>query len=182
MKQTMTILLLVCLTLALSVPASGESKPKPAGTNSIVQRPAKGTLTKPVIFQVNQVMFNEVHMNNKTYLAVGVIFNRNIDATSVRQNYNIRLLKKNKSNLWVDASTQNNTVRINLNSISWLSGAPLETGDYRLHLRGTLKSTDGIYLDCNGDGKGEGGNLPAYESQIYHAEVQLQLQLVPKEQ
>ena len=122
-------------------------------------------------------------MNNKTYLAVGVIFNRNLDATSVVQNENIRLLKRTQNNYWNDASTQNNTVRINPNSIAWLSGAPLETGDYKLHLRGTLKSADGIYLDCNGDGTGERGNLPPYESQIYHAVVQLpQVQLVPKEQ
>lgn len=40
-----------------------------------------------------------------------------------------------------------------------------------MYLRGTLKSADGVYLDCNGDGKGEGGYLPAYESQLYYAKV-----------
>ena len=32
-------------------------------------------------------------------------------------------------------------------------------------------SADGVYLDCNGDGKGEGGYLPAYESQLYYAVI-----------
>lgn len=38
-----------------------------------------------------------------------------------------------------------------------------------------MKSADGVFLDCNGDGIGERGNLPAYESQIFQAStIQLQ--------
>ena len=57
--------------------------------------------------------------------------------------------------------------KIRPNFVTWVSGAPLEPGIYIMHLRGTIKSADGIYLDCNGDGKGEGGSLPAYESKMH---------------
>ncbi len=121
-------------------------------------------------FRVKQVSFQKITINNQVHLAAAVVFNKNIDAGSVKQNLNIRLLKKNPSNFWVDASTQNNTVQIRPNFITWVSGAPLdETGIYKMHLRGTIKSTDGLYLDCNGDGQGEGGSLPPYESQTYQA-------------
>jgi hypothetical protein len=125
-------------------------------------------------FRVKQVTFQKVSINNQTHIAAAVIFNKNIDASTVKQNLNIRLLKKTPNNFWVDASTQNNTVQIRPNFITWVCGAPLEeTGIYKMHLRGTIKSTDGEYLDCNGDGKGEGGNLPAYESQTYQAVVSI---------
>ena len=48
-----------------------------------------------------------------------------------------------------------------------------------MHLRGTIKSTDGVFLDCNGDGVGEGGKLPAYESQPYQATVNELLDIDP---
>ena len=110
-------------------------------------------------------------LNNKTHLVAAVVFNRNVDATTVQENGNIRLIRKNENHFWVDASTQNNKVRIGPNFITWVCGAALETGYYKMLLRGTIKSADGVYLDCDGDGKGEGGSLPAYESQLYHAVV-----------
>lgn len=189
MKQTLTCILLACLILGQSPSVFGESNPrlvssKAARVNQNIPKSTKGIVAVPGPFRVKQVIFREVAVNNKTYLAAGVIFCRNIDPDTVRQNVNIRLLRKNENNFWVDASTQNNTVRINPSSIAWLCGAPLETGYYRMHLRGTIKSADGVYLDCDGDGKGEGGNLPAYESQLYHAVIQIipEIELVPKEQ
>lgn len=87
---------------------------------------------------------------------------------------NDRLLTQNSNNFWVDASTQNNIVRIRPNFITWVCGLPLqEDGTYKMHLRGTIRSKDGQYLDCNGDGKGEGGSLTAYESQTYQVSHRL---------
>ena len=186
MKPTLTWILLACLFLIQIPTAFGESSPRqnPARVNQNIPKSTKGAVAVPGPFRVKQVIFREVTVDNKTYLAAGVIFSRNIDAATVQPNVNIRLLQKNENNFWVDASTQDNTVRINPSSIAWLCGAPLETGYYRMHLRGTVKSADGVYLDCDGDGKGEGGKLPAYESQLYHAVVQSipEIQLVPKEQ
>jgi hypothetical protein len=183
MKQTITYILIASLILGLNAPAFGKSKPRTANSkeavaNQTMPESAKGAVAVPGPFRVNQVMFHQVSINNKTYLAAAVIFNRNIDAATVQQNVNIRLLRKNENNFWVDASTQNNSVRINPSNITWLSGAPLQSGFYKMHLRGTIKSADGVYLDCNGDGKGEGGYLPAYESQLYQAAI---IELVPKE-
>jgi hypothetical protein len=189
MKSTLTCILLACLILVQSLSAFAESTPRSESSKAIpatqnIPKSIKGVKAVPGPYRVKQVIFQEMAVNNKTYLAAGVIFSRNLDPATVKQNVNIRLLRKNENNFWVDASTQNNTVRINPNSITWLCGAPLATGYYRMHLRGTIKSADGVYLDCNGDGKGEGGNLPAYESQLYHAVVQTipEIQLVPKEQ
>ncbi|MEJ2154945.1 MAG: hypothetical protein P8X96_06395 [Desulfobacteraceae bacterium] len=121
-------------------------------------------------FRVTRVEFKTISINNQNHLAVGVVFNKNIDSVTVKQNQNIRLLKRTPSNFWVDASTRNNTVRIRPNVTTWVCGAALEEhGTYKMHLRGTIKSSDGEYLDCNGDGKGEGFSLPAYASQTYQA-------------
>ncbi len=182
MKPTITILLLTCFLLVLSTPAFG-GDPMPLEPRKAVIKPkvhkavkAKEAMTIMNAFRVKQVKFNTISMNNQTHLVAAVIFNKNINAATVQQNTNIRLLKKNQNNFWVDASTQNNTVQIRPNFITWVCGAPIEpNGIYKMHLRGTIKSTDGQYLDCNGDGKGEGGYLPAYESQTYRALGMLQL-------
>ena len=133
----------------------------------VVPKLKKGALVKPVPLRVTSVQFSTVTINNQSHLVAGVIFNKRIATVTVMQNANIRLLKKNANHFWVDASTQNNIVRVTPNAISWVSGAPLENGYYVMHLRGTIKSEDGLFLDCNGDGVGEGGNLPPYESQIH---------------
>jgi hypothetical protein len=130
----------------------------------------KKMLTVSDAFRVKEVRFERILMNNQQHLVAAVIFNKNIDAATVQQNLNIRLLKQDANGFWVDASTQNNNVNVRPNFITWVSGAPIEDGAYyKMHLRGTIKSTDGKYLDCDGDGQGEGGALPPYESQTYRA-------------
>jgi hypothetical protein len=173
-KPGIMFVFLVAGWSALAFAASGTDSANPKTTiksDETVPKSIKGATAKPGPFRVKQVQFKEMVVNNQTRLVAAVIFNRNVDASSVQQNVNIRLLKKNENHFWVDASTQNNIVKIRPSFITWVSGAPLETGVYIMHLRGTIKSADGVYLDCNGDGKGEGGNLPAYESQMYQAHV-----------
>ena len=131
----------------------------------------KGVKAVPGSFRVKTVTFKKIILNNRVYLAAAIVFNRNIDASSVKENVNIRMLKKNENNFWVDASTQNNIVHVKPYFITWVSGAPLVTGVYKMHLRGTIKSADGALLDGDGDGVGEGGNLPAYNSQLYQAQI-----------
>jgi hypothetical protein len=185
MKTMLWSILIAGTLLAVALPALGESSGVPLNPGRTMQKPAIPKSVKGAkaltAFRVRQVMFNKVTINNQTHIAAAVVFNKNIDAATVKQNVNIRLLKKTPDNFWVDASTQNNTVQIRPNFITWVCGAPLvETGTYKMHLRGTIKSTGGQYLDCNGDGKGEGGNLPAYESQTYQAVVGLILDLEEK--
>lgn len=186
MKTTRSKLLLVTIILAITTSVFGGNpqlqlspeertmikSSEPTAIKSVKTR--KAVVTVMNAFRVKQVTFQKISINNQTHIAAAVVFNKNIDAATVKQNLNIRLLKKTPNNFWVDASTQNNTVQIRPNFITWVCGAPLEeTGIYKMHLRGTIKSTDGEYLDCNGDGKGEGGNLPAYESQTYQAVVSI---------
>ncbi len=135
----------------------------------------------PLPFQVTSVEFHEMSQNNLSFLAVGIYFNKDVDPASVQQNVNIRLLKKDENHFWRDASTQNNNVRVVQHVITWASGAPLENGYYVMHLRGTLKSKDGLFLDCNGDGQGEGGALPPYESAIYQVNIPEPGMLDPRE-
>lgn len=130
----------------------------------------KALEAKDVPVRVKDVQFTEVEYNGETHLAAGVVFTKSIEAATVQPNVNIRLLKE-QNGFWVDVSTQNNVVRIMPKHISWLSGAPLESGSYRMHLRGTIRDTDGLYLDCNNDGVGERGNLPAYDSPIHSVEI-----------
>lgn len=185
MKPTLAALVLACFFLALGAPAfGGDPMPLKPGKAVIKPKVPKATprkMTVSNVFKVNQVRFERIVINNQEHLAAAVIFNKNIDAATVMQNSNIRLLKQNASNFWVDASTQNNTVNIRPNFITWVCGAPIEAGVlYKMHLRGTIKSTDGIQLDCNGDGKGEGGQWPPYESQTYRAPGILRLDEIIK--
>lgn len=140
------------------------AKPLPASTKG-VKVPVSD------VFKVQNVTFKTISLNNKTHLVAGIVFNKHIDASSVVQNVNIRMLRKNEQHFWLDASTQNNIVRIRQNTITWVCGKPLESSVYVMHLRGTMKSSDGVSLDCNGDGKGEGGSLPAFESQLYQSSL-----------
>ena len=173
MKPRITYVATICLILLWSALAFGKGQIAPEGSKTAadvkqsIPKNLKGATIKPGPFRVKNVTFKEMTINNQKRLVAAVIFNRNVNAATVKPNINIRLLRKNENNFWVDASTQNNKVNIRPNFVTWVSGAPLEPGFYIMHLRGTIKSTDGIYLDCNGDGKGEGGSLPAYESKMY---------------
>lgn len=174
MKPTIAFFVAACLISLGSTPAFAKSQPaltgqkRAADAKQAMPKTAKGAKIKPGPFRVKEVTFKEMTINNQKRLVVAVVFNRNVNASTVIPNSNIRLLRKNENHFWVDASTQNNKVNIRPNFITWVSGAtPLEPGIYIMHLRGTIKSADGIYLDCDGDGKGEGGSLPAYESKMY---------------
>lgn len=185
-KFKVGIILLCCVmglsTLAFAKAKTGTAAPKTeAGAKETIPKSIKGAKAVPGPFRVKNVTFKEVALNNKKHLVAAVVFNRNVDATTVQQNGNIRLIRKNENHFWVDASTQNNTVRIRPYFITWVCGAELEPGYYKMLLRGTIKSADGVYLDCNGDGRGEGGNLPAYESQLYQAVVSNMIPIDPED-
>ncbi|MCK5099256.1 MAG: hypothetical protein KAR45_14195 [Desulfobacteraceae bacterium] len=173
MKTLKLLLIILCIVLGLSAFAFSKSKSRaesPQNTvksNTVVPRLTKGAKVVPGVFRVKSVTFKTILLNGKKHLVTAIVFNKNIDASTVRENVNIRMLRKNEQHFWLDASTQNNIVHVRPNFITWVCGKPLEHGVYVMHLRGTIKSADGVFLDCNGDGKGEGGNLPAYESKLY---------------
>lgn len=174
MKQKTTKILFACLTLLLSASVFGgdpmQVEPRKAQIKPKTPTVTQKQLTVSNAFRVKEVKFELVLLNNQQHLAAAVIFNKDIDAATVQANSNIRLLKQDANNFWVDASTQNNNVNVRPNFITWLSGAPIEAGGlYKMHLRGTIISTDGVSLDCDGDGQGEGGSLPAFESQTFRA-------------
>ena len=179
MKYVIALISVICLLVGMNSPCFAEAQPQRAKSRTVDVskdstqiKPLKGAKAVPQPFRIQNVQFQKVQHNGTTRLAVAVFFNKEIDLATVQQNVNIRLLRKNENHFWVDAATQGNVVNVRPNIITWLSGATLENGVYIMHLRGTIKSRDGLYLDCNGDGRGEGGNLPAYESQMYNAVVQ----------
>ena len=167
----MSKILLCILTIAACFPAYAQVLEKPKIPEHLQDmskmKIGKSSGAKNVPVRVQSVQFGNVAYNGEQHLAAAVIFTKEIDGATVKQNNNIRLLKQ-ENGFWVDVSTQGNVVRIMPKHITWLSGAAAEAGSYRMHLRGTIKDTDGLYLDCNNDGVGEGGNLPAYDSQIYN--------------
>ncbi len=171
-----TLILIFCIFF-LSLPVSAKSKSVSTDSQSnikpVTAKPEQKTnfTVTPSPFKVQSVTFKPMAYQGGTHLVAAVVFNRNLDKSSVRVNNNIRLLKKDDQHFWRDASTQNNIIRIRPNFITWICGKPLDDKVYVMHLRGTIKSADGVYLDCNGDGKGEGGNLPAYESSLYQHDV-----------
>ncbi len=152
---------------------SSSSAPSSSSVQSPELKQKKGVAAFPGVFRVKTVTFKLLKHDNAYRVVTAVQFNKNIDVASVRENGNIRLIRKNDQHFWVDASTQNNVVRVRPNIITWVSGAPAKGGYYKMLLRGTIKSKGGIYLDCDGDGKGEGGALPGYESQLYQIDSRM---------
>ncbi len=182
MKRFKIAMIVFCFLLAgqttgLTKSSQPSKRVAPSGK---MTKHVKGAIAVPASFRVTSVTFQKVTINNDMRLAVAVVFNKNIDAVSVIENANIRLLKKDNQNFWSDAEKHNNIVRVRPDFITWVCGASLTDGIYRMHLRGTLKSSDGIYLDCDGDGKGEGGNLPAYESAPFQVQVNQLLDIDPE--
>jgi hypothetical protein len=181
MKTLKLFIILICLVMGFTTFAFAKAKPRSTNSEKNVKpvtvKPEvkKGLKVIPGPFRVQSVQFKLVPLNGKQHLATAVIFNRNVDKSSVKQNNNIRLLRKDAQHFWRDASTQNNKVRIGPNFVTWVCGKPIDNEVYVMHLRGTIKSADGVFLDCNGDGKGEGGSLPAYESQLYQLEIPIQM-------
>ena len=170
MKSVITAVVGMFFAMFTALPALGADPVQMERQRIEVKPRVPVTISKTAAFRVTQVKFDKGVLNNQTRLTAAVIFNKTINPGTVQQNVNIRLLKRNANGFWVDASTHGNIVNVRPNFITWVSGAPIETGAlYKMHLRGTIKSMDGQYLDCNGDGKGEGGALPPYESQTYQA-------------
>ncbi len=126
----------------------------------------------PISFRVKKVTFKEISVNLKTHLAVIIEFNKPVKASSVVTGTNCRVLKEDNG-FWIDAyPTAGSNLRVVDRYITWAMGSPVNSnGPHKVHLRGTIKATSGEYMDCNNDGKGEGGSLPAYNSQIYHPVV-----------
>ncbi|MCP3875989.1 MAG: hypothetical protein GY699_22925 [Desulfobacteraceae bacterium] len=181
MKYINIGIIVFCFLLTnYSIGLSKERNISPRQSNSVnIPRPVKGAAALPSSFRVKSTTFKKVNINNDMRLVAAVVFNKNIDASSVIENVNIRLLKKNNNHFWVDVEKHNNIVRIRPNFITWVCGASLSDGIYVMHLRGTIKSSDGLYLDCDGDGKGEGGNLPAYESALFQVNVNRLIEIDP---
>ena len=176
MRNPIGLIAIVCIVAGSQTYVFAEGQLGPAKSKAVAipqsaakAKPAKVQPAALQPFQVQSVQFQEVSHTGATRLAVAVIFNKEIDPATVQPNVNIRLLRKNEQHFWVDATTQGNVVNVRPKHITRLSGAPFERALYIMHLRGTIKSKDGLYLDCNKDGKGEGGSLPAYESQMYDA-------------
>ena len=143
-----------------------------------VRVPAAGKIPRlPDSFQVRKVEFRQVQVDNRARLAVLIEFNREVDPGSIRHGDNLRVLRYDNG-FWVDAFPSGSRYEVTDRFIDWVAGAPIDPGTFKVHLRGTIKDAGGNSLDCNADGRGEGGNLPAYESQTYSGEA---LILVPAE-
>lgn len=166
----MRILFMLVIFLSSCYPVHGEEMERINPPRYVDKIPrvmtGKALEARDVPVRVKSVEFEEVEYNGAIHLAAGVIFTKTIDSSTVQPNVNIRLLKE-QNGFWVDVSTQNNVVRIMPKHVTWLAGVSLESGVYRMHLRGTIQDVDGLYLDCNNDGVGERGNLPAYDSPVY---------------
>jgi hypothetical protein len=129
-------------------------------------------------FRVIQVVFEVVPYNNESILAALIEFNKPVDAATIVKGVNLRLLREDDENsgFWNDAYPSTDlivrVVQGHERYVAIGSLNPLNYGNYKVHIRGTImstatKSSGAEYLDCNGDGTPEGGQLPAYNSHIF---------------
>ncbi|UCG35703.1 MAG: hypothetical protein JSW17_02590 [Candidatus Omnitrophota bacterium] len=142
---------------------SRETLRKPRGT-SITK-----TLKIPQSFQVVDSKFRYVTVGNEVHLKVDVTFNKNVDLSSISLGNNFRMLRRNQAGFWVDVHKTHDSIQGFGKKVIWSSNEWAAEGALKLHLRGTIKSTGGDFLDCNGDGKAEGGYPPPYESSIFYS-------------
>jgi len=172
---------LVMLLLPVPVLASGVLA-APATVIKETRRPAvrvpataaEKIPRRPDSFQVRKVEFRQVQVEGRARLAVLIEFNREVDPGSIRHGVNLRVLRHDNG-FWVDAFPSGSRYEVTDRFIDWVAGAPIDPGVFKVHLRGTIKDVGGNFLDCNYDGQGEGGNLPAYESETYSGEALLLL-------
>ncbi|PLX97670.1 MAG: hypothetical protein C0622_12705 [Desulfuromonas sp.] len=162
---------LILFTFSLFLPALAFAGPPQAPVldrTRQLQLVPKSQLTVPKSFRVGKVTFQQVSNNNQKFLAVAVEFNHPVDRISIIPGNNFRLMKESNG-FWIDAyPVAGSNLRVINNVVTWIMGTPVVEGNHKMHLRGTIRDTSGAYLDCNNDGVPEGGNLPAYDSQIYH--------------
>ncbi len=168
LKKTLLVLFLsLGLAPFVLAEATGANKNQ-RRSGSIDKSLSSGKVTlAPVSFRVKKVTFKEVVGNGSKYLAAAVEFNQKVKADSIAKGVNHRVLRFDNGS-WVDAYPSGNTnIRVLGKFITWASTVPISPGEYKVHLRGTIKNTNGDFLDCDKDGKGEGGYLPPYESAVY---------------
>lgn len=169
--QGLLVVLIFCLSNPMVYAAAWGSKGKKRGAAGSSAKSKPGTPARALLskgpLQVKKVHFRKVKVFGKTRVEARVVFTRAIDPSSVTLNNNVRMLRRNEQKFWVDAAKQGNFVDIQPTYIRWTSGAQARTGVYIMRLMGTVKAADGTYLDCDGDGRGEGGALPAYESRMF---------------
>ncbi len=120
-------------------------------------------------FRVVQVIFREDTYQGQKHLTFLIEFNHRVDESSIN-GVNFRLLKEISDNpgFWNNAYPSSAMVmRVQDRYIAAGSLSPLTDGNYKVHLRGTIKNDKGAFLDCDADGTPEGGYLPPYESSTY---------------
>ena len=101
------VVIVLCFIFGVSVLAFGEAQKNPylpnavKSANKFLPQAIKGAQVVPGPFVVQSVQFSTIVVNNRTHLVAAVMFNRNVDASSIQENVNIRLLKQKENNFWV---------------------------------------------------------------------------------
>ncbi|MCP4653629.1 MAG: hypothetical protein GY858_09665 [Candidatus Omnitrophica bacterium] len=144
----------------MNQPAIGYGKPKAPLI--------KGATKLNVSFQVINSSFNYVVVGNVSAMKIDINFNKNVDQSSINWGHNFRVLRRGQDGFWRDSYQDPGTMQVSGSHITWQSNGWANEGPHKLHLGGTLKGTGGQFLDCDNDGKGEGGYPPPYESEIFY--------------
>ncbi len=164
MKKIMVFIVGFCLVSVVVFAASDRISKKSQSfhRNSVTVKNTKVKLLQS--FRVNSSSIRFLTIDKKLYLTAGVKFNKTPDTSTINQGMNFRILYRDSNGFWRDAFNTDGIITRIGNTIKWQSPTPGSEGSYKIHLRGTIRDLNGEELDCNNDGKGEGGSLPAYES------------------
>lgn len=109
------VILIVLLLLLCSIAHAKTSERKAIKSNireiSKIKTGNIALKVKDVPVRGQSVQFGEVQVDGELHLAAGIIFTKEIDAATVNQTQNLRLLRE-ENGFWVDVSPQGNVVRI----------------------------------------------------------------------
>jgi hypothetical protein len=165
------VVLNLCVVATLMAdPQIPESEGAEQQTKTMLAR--KIVLAQEESFQVVNLSIGYVVLDDNLHFKIIVDFNKNIDLSHIHFGNNVRWLVKDVNGNYIDAYPEGGHLQVEGKQLIWTSKSPAIQGSQKLLLKGTLKSVDGKYLDCDGDGDGEGGNLPTYESIVYDLSIE----------
>lgn len=167
---------LIVSVLILGFTAPLMAEPEIPESEETAQQPRMLMARKVILaqepFRVNNLAYGYVVQGEHLHFKIMIDFNKNIDLSCIQFGSNVRWLVKDMNGFYKDTYPAGGDIEVDGNRLIWTSKEPAISGHQKLLLKGTLKSTSGDYLNCEGNCRGAGRDTTVYDSGIYALSVE----------